>query len=297
MYSFDGGTIHFNKVAKGNQNEVLQLTQISHVFKFFEFVRKSLVGRFLRRCGLIARFEFFASLFIKLPNDSTYIVPTDSILFLLILSKCKSCVLYSYDLPWTYYTSKERNYVKNKLINALNKFDKIKCISRGMYNEYIKLGLKNVEIIRDFISAIQPLENNSILGRKPLYVGNVRFKKEFKEVLSVLTENVTHYGKKIEEFDLNNMGFKPNLDYILEKNASKYYGICVFSFSETDYDLAISSIPSKILTYNKIGIPIIYYGPKYSEGYILCKENKLGKCFDKFSELKSFLKNKECVDF
>lgn len=289
IYGSDGGSIHFKKVARDNGHTVKELAKESFWFGVVEYLRRSKLGRALRRMGLVARIEFCISLFFRIKTGSRLTAPTDSLLFILIVAKSKRPVLYSYDLPWTYYRPSEREFIKRRLRSCLVEFESILCISHGMLEAYSELGLKNLKLIDGFIKEKYRVVNVSgVLDRRPLYLGNVRFPTETSQLVAACNHNVVHYGSYSAISGMLNAGFKDDITTYLRETAGLYFGLCVFSFDARDYDLARSSIPSKILTYNDLGIPIVYYGPEYSEGFKLVAQKNLGLAFSSLTEVKNF---------
>ena len=289
IYGFDGGSIHFKKVAGREGATLTELVKLNYGFRVVEYLRRSWLGRLFRRIGVIARIEYGISLFLKVKTSSRLIVPTDSLLFLSLIAKTDRPVLYSYDIPWTYYRGNEREFVKRRLRTILADFESVLCISKGMLEIYSELGLQNVKLIDSFVSIeFRNIDVSSIAGKRPLYLGNVRFQKELRQLISACEDDIVHYGVTCDIPGMVNAGFKEDIIDYLGDSAELYFGLCVFSFDAEDYDLARSSIPSKIMTYNELRIPIIYYGPEYSEGYKLVVENKLGLAFSSLQELETF---------
>jgi hypothetical protein len=158
-----------------------------------------------------------------------------------------------------------------------------------MFEIYSELGLRNMKLIDSFVNRkYRPVDISNIAEKRPLYLGNVRFQNETRHLIAACKNEVVHYGGNSAIQGMLSAGFKEDITSYLRESAELYFGLCVFSFDAKDYDLARSSIPSKILTYNDLGIPVIYYGPEYSEGYKLVVDNKLGLAFSSFHKLENF---------
>lgn len=283
-YKVNAGGIHFSKHVVEHDHTITELVNLSRAFSMLESVRNSVIGRGLRRVGILARIEHCLSALITIPIKKTVVTHTDSFLFMLIISKCESKILYSYDLPWTYYVGGEFNYVKKVLVKRLNSFDKIYCISKGMFDVYEELGLSNIEMTNEFTEKLIKIDDLDFSNKKPLYIGNVRFKRELQALAAIVDTEIIHYGVPVVGMPFSSMGFVTDVDSHLAKSSGGYYGLCVFSFQQEE--LARSSVPSKILTYNRLGIPVLYYGPRYSEGYKLCNERQLGYASDNLVDIR-----------
>lgn len=293
IYSSDGGTIHFKNMCKTNNSELFELTRIKTNFFYFELFRRSIFGKFLRKLGLMVYIELLLGRLVRFELEGNVLIPTDSLLFLKICSSLNHVSIISYDLPWSYYDSNIRK-VKQQSVNLLKKYQNIYCISQGMFEIYEELGLDNLVLINDFTRDLKPLREEQISQsnfsiKKPLYIGNIRFMKEMNELLSVIDDKILHFGKDLKIQRFNNQGFFEDIISELEILNGEYFGLCCFSFETKDKDLARSSIPSKLITYNLAGIPVLFYGPEYSEGYKLCKKNHLGICASSIEELKEIV--------
>lgn len=286
----DAGSLHFTRYVSEGSVDLQELTVLSRTYRFFEWIRLSMLGKGLRRLGVMARLEYVFAKFIWLPGGKQFVSHTHSFMFLLIISKAQSPLLYSYDLPWTYYFGSDRRFVKKTLSSKFTKFKTIYCITSGMEKIYKDIGLKNTLITKEFYSELKTVGGFCLVNRKPLYIGNIRFLQEFNALADVIGEKIIHYGVPINNKRLVGMGFTSNLDEILESSDKKYYGICVFSFK--DVELARSSIPSKLLTYSKLGIPVLYYGPSYSEGYRLCLDRGIGFAVENLADLQKVLETR-----